>query len=80
MKDLYKETKWLNFYIVERKPKTVVMHVINTKNQFLGEIRWLGAWRQYVYNTAPQIVYNNRCLQDITDVLTELNDAQKEQK
>lgn len=74
---LYKKTKWLNFYIVEEKPKTVVIHVINTSNQFLGEIKWDGPWRQYTYNIDGEIKFNNRCLSDIASVLTSLNNQHK---
>lgn len=77
---LYKETKWLRFYIVDRKPKTLVLHVINTNAQFLGKIGWFGAWRQYVYESEDGIIYNNGCLQDIAEVCTELNKAHKENK
>ena len=74
-KTLYRETKWLRFYIVERKPKTVVMHVRNTSNQFLGSISWRGGWRQYTFNTdsGSALTFNDQCLKDIADVLTSLN-------
>ena len=74
---LYKKTKWLEFIITDRKPKTVIIHVYNTSEQFLGLINWYGAWRQYVFQPAPQITFNNGCLQDITDVLTQLNKEHK---
>lgn len=74
---LYRKTKWLQFLIVDRKPKTLVLHVVNTNDQFLGKIGWYGAWRQYVYESEDGIIYNNRCLQDIADVLTHLNDEHK---
>ena len=77
--EIYKETKWLRFYIVGRKPKTIVLRVENTSNQLLGSIQWHGAWRQYTYTTDPQaeITFNNQCLQDIADVLTSLNTEQR---
>lgn len=77
---LYKKTKWLRFFIVDKKPKTVVINVMNTNCQFLGKIGWYGAWRQYVYESEDGIIYNNGCLQDIADVLTSLNDAQKAER
>lgn len=75
--EVYKKTKWLRFVIVGRKPKTVVMHVMNNSDQFLGSIQWYGPWRQYTYNTNAEahLTFNNQCLRDITDVLTELNSA-----
>ena len=77
--ELYKKTKWLQFFITDRKPKTVVVGVYNNAHQFLGEIRWHPAWRQYVWNTmSVDAQFNNGCLQDIADVLSSLNAAQKE--
>ena len=77
---LYRKTKWLQFFIVDRKPKTLVIHVINTNNQFLGQIGWYGAWRQYVYESEDGIIYNNQCLKDIAGVCTRLNNEHKEKK
>ena len=79
---LYKKTKWLRFFIVEQKPKTFVIDVRNTSNEFLGSIRWHGPWRQYTFNidNGPALIFNNECLQDIANVLTCLNDEHKEGK
>ena len=79
---LYRETKWLRFMLVDRKPKTVIIHVYNTSDQFLGDIRWYGPWRQYTYNvySEAQLTFNNGCLQDITDVLTGLNKEHRQKK
>lgn len=79
--ELYRETKWLQFYIVDRKPKTVVIDVINTSHQHhLGVIKWHGPWRQYIYinNKSLIVMFNNGCLQDIAGVLTDLNKEHKE--
>lgn len=77
---LYRKTKWLQFYIVDRKPKTLVLHVINTSDQLLGIISWKGTWRQYVYQSGDGIIYNNGCLKDIADVCTSLNEEHKKRK
>ena len=62
------------------KPKTVVIHVYNTSDQFLGIIDWYGAWRQYAYQPTPDTTFNNGCLQNITDVLTSLNNQHKKRQ
>lgn len=74
---LHKETKWLRFFIVDRKPKTVVINVINKNQQFLGKIGWYGAWRQYVYESEDGIIYNDGCLEDIRQVIANLNKGHK---
>ena len=78
----YKETKWLRFEVSALKPKTVVMYVVSQSRAglILGYIRWYSQWRQYTFEPEPYTTFNNACLQDITDVLTELNKAQKRSK
>lgn len=79
--EIYKKTKWLQFFITDRKPKTVVVGVYNRADQFLGEIRWHGPWRQYTWNTmGVDAQFNNGCLQDIADVLSDLNRGQHGRK
>lgn len=74
---VYRETKWLRFLIVDKKPKTVVIHVQNTRDQFLGAIQWQGPWRQYVFSiyTAlhETLIFSAGCLDDIAKVCTDLN-------
>lgn len=77
---LYRQTKWLRFYIVAEKPKTLVLNVINISNQFLGEIHWKGSFRQYAYESEPKVDYNAQCLRDIADVCTSLNDEHKKKQ
>ena len=76
--ELYRKTKWLRFVVYERKPKTLVLHVINTKDMYLGEISWRSQWRQYVYHSTEYAIYNNGCLDDISQVLTDLNKEHRE--
>ena len=63
--------------LVDRKPKTVVMHVVNKSGKILGKISWLAQWRQYTFDPEAYTTFNNGCLQDITDVLASLNSEHK---
>ena len=76
--NLYRETKWLRFTVTEKKPKTVVLDVRNRSHELLGEIKWNGPWRQYVYyNLGIDAQFNDGCLKDIADVLSSLNKEHK---
>ena len=67
--------------LVDRKPKTVVMHVVsNMDGQILGEISWFGRWRQYTFDPESHTTFNNGCLQDVADVLTSLNEEHRQKK
>ena len=73
---LYKRTKWLLFYIVEKK-KTLLIEVKNTRDQHLGMIKWDGPWRQYVWHSVGEAQFNNGCLRDIAATLTFLNNEHR---
>jgi len=78
---IYRKTKYIQFVIAHRKPKTVVINVINNgSSTILGQIAWYGAWRQYTFNPYPSTVFNNECLKEIQDVLTDLNTEHKKGK
>ena len=79
---IYKETKWLIFQASDFKPEKGFMHVVSKSRAglILGYIGWYSQWRQYTFEPEPFTTFNNACLQDITDVLTELNKAQKKGK
>lgn len=74
---LYKRTKWLVFYIVEEKKKTMVIEVRNTRDHYLGSIKWYGPWRQYVWHSVGDAQFNNGCLQDLAATLSFLNNQHR---
>lgn len=82
MRKLFRETKYLEFYIIDRKPKTIVVHVVNKHKHHLGTIQWHSPWRQYTWNISTQegtvLSFNNDCLLHIAGVVSELNTIHKE--
>jgi len=57
---------WLTFVEVHDTGKTKVWDVRNAENgSLLGQVRWHGAWRQYVYSTAADVVWNPACLDEL---------------
>ena len=73
-----RKTKYMTFELIDKKPKTTVWLVVNnTSGSLLGGIEWYPPWRQYVFMPEGQTVFNNGCLKDIQDFLTELNSRQK---
>lgn len=77
--ELIKKTKYMEFWLIEKKPKTNKYEVYNKKSgDVLGWISWYSVWRQYVYEMEYQTVYSHDCLRVIADFLTELNKNHKE--
>ena len=72
---MLKQTEYMDFRVVEAKPRTVV-DVTNRRSGFLlGQIRWYGPWRQYVLMPSHSTVFNVDCLQEINDVIAGLMEA-----
>lgn len=70
-------TKYMTFVKVGQKPKTSEWHIVNNESGFvLGSIHWWGAWRQYIVET-NECMFNNRCLDTISQFLTRLNNEQR---
>ena len=50
--------------------KTKVWEIIGARGGMaLGEVRWLGPWRQYVFSPGPDTLFNAGCLEDMAKFL-----------
>jgi len=59
-------SKYLEFKLLERKPKTSVIDVISKLHGYrLGIIKWFGRWRQYAFFPEDGTIFNVECLNDI---------------
>ena len=67
--------KYIEFKLLEKKPKTSIYSVVNLKSKTsLGTIEWYGAWRQYCFFPIPHTVFNKDCLDDIKEFIQNLMD------
>jgi hypothetical protein len=64
--------KYIEFTIIEKKPKTNVYSVNKTDGTQLGLIFWHGAWRQYIFNPLPDTIWSHDCLDEINNFLRQL--------
>ena len=74
MPELYKKTKWLRFFVVDRNPKngTCEVEVWNKDQQYLGMIEYYPKWRKYVFTPELNFIFDTNCLRDISDMMSEL--------
>jgi hypothetical protein len=67
------------FLTVERQDvagrTTTIWAVRGDEGDFLGDVRWWGAWRQYVFQPQPHTIFHGGCLEDITAFLKKQNVA-----
>ena len=46
--------------------KTEIWDIVSrSRNDTLGEVRWLGGWRQYVFRPDEGTIWNEECLRDV---------------
>lgn len=63
---VFAETKYLEFRLLEKKPKTEVYGVYSKRHAMsLGTIKWHGPWRQYAFFPDLNTLFNSECLKDI---------------
>jgi len=67
--------KYMLAELVEQKPKTQVWNILNKKSlELLGSIAWYSPWRQYCFFVEKGgVIFNHRCLNEISDFLFRLN-------
>jgi hypothetical protein len=66
------KTEFLNFVEIGDTGKTKVYRVANLNGITLGEIRWFGNWRKYVFYTVPDTLYDSKCLNSISRFINQL--------
>lgn len=66
-------SEYLEFSLIEKKPKTKVIGVCSRKgSNSLGIIKWYGPWRQYAFFPEGETIFNVGCLNDIITHIREL--------
>lgn len=66
--------KYITIVEVEKKPKTSVWDVINTRTkEICGQIRWYGGFRKYVFFPTDGFLFDASCLTLITLHLENVN-------
>ena len=71
------ESKYLNFCILDKKPKTYVIGIETKYSDVLGALKWYGPWRQYVFKSEPDCIFNVGCMNDIIKLTDTVNKLQK---
>lgn len=73
-----KISKYIQFDLIEEKPKTNVYSVINISGGYsLGLVKWHPAWRQYCLFSEEQTIWNKDCLKEIEKFIQKLMNDRK---
>jgi len=64
------ESKYIEFMLIEKKPKTDVFAIISKSHlDQLGIIKWYAPWRQYCFFPEEQTIWNTNCMQDVKEFI-----------
>ena len=76
MKTIYKYIEFKDYSNPKNKTKRFVC-MNKSHNDYLGEVSWHNAWRQYCYFANASTYYSAGCLADIQDFIKQLMDERK---
>lgn len=85
MSNIDKEVIQLTYITIRKQPKednkkTNTYLVISENDNVIGQIKWYGAWRKYCFFPEEKTVFENKCLEGISNILIELTKQYKERK
>lgn len=72
-------SKYLEFEEIPFKGKTKRFEILSKQSKYvLGRIYWYPQWRQYIFSSSYETIWNKDCLNDINIFLQKLmNDKKK---
>jgi hypothetical protein len=82
-----KVTDYIHFELVSDNGRTKIFNVMDNKliiesgvtshYSFLGQIKWSGRWRQYIFVPDGETDWSRGCLQQIIDFINKLMEERK---
>lgn len=73
--------KYIEFKLVEQKPKTLVYDILNSNSDDkIGTVKWYAQWRQYIFFPANNCIFSCGCLEDIIDFTKKVQDNHRHSK
>lgn len=73
--------EYLEYRILEKKPKTLVVGVFSKKHgDLLGRIQWFGRWRRYAFFPGCGTAFDKGCLDSINGRIKTLEEGRLKEK
>lgn len=60
--------------------KTSIWRVLGGGHNLLGEIKWYGPWRRYVFHPIPGTLYDGTCMVEIAQALIDKTAEHKQMR
>jgi len=70
-------SKWIDFRVIEEKPKTKVWGVFTKQGDMIGTVSWYPPWRQYCFEPESGTVWAASYLRDVEAFIKEQMEARK---
>lgn len=65
--------KFIHFVEYKKEGIAYTMHNNNESGEAMGAVSYYPQWRQFIIEFTENCVFNNQCLIDIADFLSQLN-------
>lgn len=73
--------EYLEFRILEQKPKTLVVGVFSKKSgDLLGRVQWFGRWRRYAFFPTEGTAFDISCIGEIAKRIKTLEEGRLKEK
>ena len=73
-----------NYFVITEKKlegrKTPILNIIGLYGDDLGEIKWYGAWRKFCFYPNSNTIWDNKCLEELLNFITEYNSKWRSSK
>lgn len=67
---MVRKYKYINFKLIEQKPKTGIYQCCNNKSGVeIGIVKWYSPWRQYCFLPSADTIFNKGCMEYINDFI-----------
>lgn len=60
--------------------KTLIWQILTKNRDFLGTVKWFGRWRKYCFFPAPDCVFEEVCMREISQFIVDHTKAHKDNK
>lgn len=78
MKTVYNKQYFDVTETIIKGQKTSIYNIINNKFEMIGKIKWQGSFRKYGFFPESNTVWDNKCLEEVLDVLNDINKKYRE--
>lgn len=80
-KDIVYKGKYFNIYItIIKNRKTPIYEIYDINDNNIGQIKWFAHWRKFCFYPYGETIWDDKCLQELNDIMVKYNQKWKSKK